>query len=494
MNRAAICSVLLLAVVAADGCAQPPPSASVARPKPPAQTSASSVESGVAVERKAESPRPSAEPQGVPHNSEQGASHDWPGFLGPSRNGKSAERGLPREWPAAGPPIVWQTSIGTGYAAPAIMDGRLYHFARFGDNERLTCLNAETGEPVWTCDYPTTYEDMLGYNNGPRATPVVDGPHVYTFGAEGMLQCVRVADGEPVWRIDTTKEFHVVKNFFGVGSTPLVWGDLLLVNVGGSPPDGPADVYAAQGRVESNGSAVVAFEKATGKVRWKTGDDVASYASPVLAKIDGRDTVFMFARGGLLAIDPAKGEVLAQFPWRARLLESVNASSPVIVDDEVFISETYELGSALVKFSGAGFEEVWTDRGRRRNRAMALHWNTPIEHEGYLYGSSGYHAPEAELRSIEWKTGQVKWSEPDMGRSSLLLIDGTLVCLSEDGTLRLIRATPERYEKLAEWELKSDDGTPLLKYPAWAAPALARGLLYIQGADRLVCLKLMDGK
>ncbi len=483
MCRAAIRGLLLLAIFVTDGCAEPSPT-SVARPKPPAQ--------GVVVGAPSQAPRPSAEPQGVPPSATAGASRDWPGFLGPDRNGKSAERGLPAQWPAAGPPIVWQVAIGTGYAAPAIRDGRLFHFARFDNNERLTCLNAETGAPIWTCDYPTDYEDMLGYNNGPRSTPVVDGPHVYTFGAEGMLQCVRVADGEPVWRIDTGQEFHVVKNFFGVGSTPLVWGDLLLVNVGGSPAGSPPDVYSAQGRVEADGSAIVAFDKATGKVRWKTGDDLASYASPVLARIGGRDIVFMFARGGLLAIDPTKGETLAQFPWRARLLESVNASSPVVVGDEVFISETYELGSALVKFTGSGFEEVWTDRGRRRNQAMALHWNTPIEHEGYLYGSSGYHAPEAELRCVDWKTGQVKWSQPDMGRSSLLLVDGRLVCLSEDGTLRIVRPTPERYDELAKWELKTDDGTPLLAYPAWAAPALAHGLLYIQGADRLVCLKLLN--
>jgi outer membrane protein assembly factor BamB len=332
---------------------------------------------------------------------------------------------------------------------------------------------------------------MLGYNNGPRATPVVDGEHVFTFGAEGMLQCVRTADGEPLWRVDTTKDFHVVKNFFGVGSTPLVWRDLLLVNVGGSPPDGPPDVYAAQGRVLPDGSAIVAFDKSTGKVRWQTGDDLASYASPIPANIGGREIVFMFARSGLLAIDPAKGETFAKFPWRARLLESVNASSPVVVGDEVFISETYELGSALVKFSDSDFQEVWTDRGRRRNRAMALHWNTPIEHDGYLYGSSGYHAPEAELRCVEWKTGAVKWSQPDMGRSSLLLVDGVLVCLSEDGTLRLVRANPDRYEELAEWELQAADGSPFVTYPAWAAPALANGLLYIQGADRLLCLNLM---
>jgi outer membrane protein assembly factor BamB len=333
---------------------------------------------------------------------------------------------------------------------------------------------------------------MFGYNNGPRATPIVDGPRVYTFGAEGVLQCVRVADGHMLWRIDTTKQFHVAKNFFGVGSSPLIWGDLLLVNVGGSPADGPTDVYRAAGNVQSDGSAIIAFDKLTGAVRWKTGDDLASYASPVVTKIGGRDVVFQFARGGLLAIDPDKGQAIANFPWRAPILESVNASTPIIVGNEVFISETYQLGSALVRFDGKSFQEVWTDRDRRRNRAMALHWNTPIEHKGFLYGSSGYHSPEAELRCVEWKTGNVKWSEPNMGRSSLLLVEDTLVCLSEDGTLRLLRATPDRYTELVKWELTAEDRSPLLSEDAWAAPVLAHGLLYLQDAKRLVCLKLLQ--
>jgi hypothetical protein len=109
-----------------------------------------------------------------------------------------------------------------------------------------------------------------------------------------------------------------------------------------------------------------------------------------------------------------------------------------------------------------------------------------------LYGSSGYHAPEAELRCVDWKTGEVKWSEPDMGRSSLLLVEDTLVCLSEEGVLRLVRATPEKYDELAEWEPAAADGVPLLSYPAWAAPALADGLLYVQGADRLLCVRLIE--
>jgi outer membrane protein assembly factor BamB len=416
---------------------------------------------------------------------------DWPGFLGPHRNGKSDEHGLPTSFPAAGPPVVWQKPVGTGYGAPAISGDRLFHFARVADNARLSCLNAQTGAEIWKCDYATDYEDLMNYNNGPRATPLIDGLNVYTFGAEGVLQCVRAADGQKVWRIDTTKQFGVVKNFFGVGSSPLVWHDLLLVNVGGSPPGGATDLFAANGVVQSDGSCMIAFEKATGAVRWKTGDDLASYSSPVLAKTNGRDVVFMFARGGLLAIDPAKGETIGTFPWRARRLESVNASTPIVVGNEIFISETYELGSALVRFTGTAFEEVWSDRNRRRNQAMALHWNTPIEHDGYLYGSSGYHTEEAELRCVEWKTGKVMWSEPNMGRSSLTLIDGTLVCLSEDGTLRLIKAAPERYTEVAKWELTAEDKTQLLPPPAWAAPALSHGLLYLQGANRLVCLKLL---
>jgi outer membrane protein assembly factor BamB len=419
--------------------------------------------------------------------------HDWPGFLGPNRNGKSPETGLNTKWPAAGPPIVWQAAIGTSYSAPAIAAGRLYHFARTENLARLTCCDAKTGKELWTCDHPSEYEDLFNYHNGPRASPVVDGQRVYTFSAEGVLQCVNVADGKPAWRIDTMKDFHVVRNFFGVGSTPLVYGELLLVNVGGSPPGGAANVHVAAGRVQTDNTCIVAFDKATGKVRWKTGEDLASYASPIVARVDGRDIVFMFARGGLLAIDPAMGETITSFPWRARILESVNASTPAIRGNELFISETYELGSALVRFTGNKFEEVWTDRNRRRDRAMALHWNTPIEHDGYLYGSSGYHAPEAELRCVEWRTGRVMWSEPDMGRSSLLLVDGTFVCLSEDGILRLIRATPEKYEELAEWEPTSD-GAPLLSYPAWSAPALADGLLYVQGKDRLLCIRLLDDK
>ncbi len=427
---------------------------------------------------------------------------DWPDFLGPGRTSKSPETGLVTDW-STPPRVVWQCELGTGYASPAISRGRLLHYDRLGDRSgdhsgdraRLTCRESETGRELWRHEHETHYEDLLGYNNGPRCAPVVDEDRVYLFSADGELHCVSLGEGQRIWQRDTTKQFGVVKNFFGVGSTPIVFEDLLIAHIGGSPPGGPQDIYAAQGQVDGNRSGVVAFDKHTGAVRWQATDELASYSSPTTASIAGRPWAFVFARGGLVGLDPRNGKVDFHFPWRAKMLESVNASGPVVIsdndDDRVFISESYELGSAMLRIKPGGYDVVWQDRRRSREQALALHWNTAIHHEGFLYGSSGRHAGGAELRCVDADTGKVQWSQPGWGRASLLYVDGHFICLSEDGTLRLLRATPDRCEVVGELTLRSDDGSELLKYPAWAAPVLSHGLLYVRGKDRLVCLEVI---
>jgi outer membrane protein assembly factor BamB len=416
---------------------------------------------------------------------------DWPSFLGPQRNSRSPETGVTADWAAHPPHIVWHGELGESYSSPSISRGRLFHFDRHGDVHRLTCLNSETGAELWKYELPADFKDMLGYNNGPRATPVVDGNRVYVMSPEGRLHCVTAAEGKPVWSLDTAKEFGVVKNFFGVGGTPIIWGDLLIANIGGSPAGSPPDVYSAAGRLEGNGTGVVAFDKLTGKVRWKSSDELASYASPVIANIAGRPWCFVFARGGLLGLNPTDGKIDFHFPWRSTKLESVNASSPVVVGDEVFISESYGPGSALLKVKPGGYDVVWKDELRSRQKAMELHWNTAVYHDGHLYGSSGQHGGAAELRCVQWKTGKVIWREPNLARSSLLFVDGHFICLSEDGALRLLRATPERYDEVAQFTPKNEAGEPLLNYPAWAAPVLSHGLFYVRGANQLVCLELI---
>jgi outer membrane protein assembly factor BamB len=424
---------------------------------------------------------------------------DWPQFLGPTADSKSREKGIRTDWPEAGPPLVWQKRVGEGYGMPSISLGRLFQFAQVDGQMRLTCMQSETGKELWKFQYASNYQDLYGYDNGPRCSPVVDHDRVYIFGVEGMLQCLRVVDGKPLWKVDTAREFGVIQNFFGVGSTPVIDGDLLIVQVGGSPEESKSLPPGELNRVEPNGTSVVAFDKYTGKVKYTLGDELAGYAGPVLATINGRRWCFVFARGGLLGFEPQSGKLDIHYPWRANVLESVNASNPVVVGDQVFISETYGPGSSLLRVKPGDYEVVWSDAKNRRSKMMQTHWNTPIHLDGYLYASSGRHEENAELRCIELATGKVKWSEPGLGRTSLLYVDGHFVCLAERGVVLLLKATPEKFDVVAATTLPAKDaqarldGRParLLRYPAWAAPILSHGLLYLRGGDRLVCLELI---
>jgi outer membrane protein assembly factor BamB len=425
---------------------------------------------------------------------------DWPTFQGLNGASVSTEKGILRTWPKQGPRIVWEKPLGIGYSMPATSRGRLFLFDRVKDRARLRCMKSETAEHLWSFSYPTAYRDKYNYNGGPRCCPVVDGTRVYIFGAEGMLHCLRASDGKIVWKIDTAKAFGVVQNFFGVGSTPVIEGDLLLVQVGGSPK-GSEDTPFED--LKGNGTGVVAFDKFTGKVKYKISTELASYASLVLATIDKRRWCFLLARGGLVGFEPSSGKIDFHFPWRASDLESVNASNPVVVGDKVFISECYGLGSALLKVKPNGVKEVWTDAGKpARRKSMRCHWMTPIHLDGYVYGSSGRHTPEAELRCVELATGKVMWSERKLTRSSLLLVDGHFICLSEDGVLRLLRVNPKKYDEVTSVVLRPQDkkgnavpeGELLLEYPCWAAPLLSHGLLYVRGEGRLVCLELIPAR
>ncbi len=428
---------------------------------------------------------------------------DWPRFLGPTGDSRSSERGILTAWPRQGPRVAWHQRTGVGYGMPAISRGRLLQFARFGDKARLVCHKSETGQTLWQFEYPTSYEDLYGYDNGPRCSPIVDDDRVYILGAEGMLHCLRLADGHLIWKVDTMARFGVVPNFFGVGSTPVIEGDLLICQVGGSSEETRQVPPGQLDRVRGKDSGVVAFDKRTGEVKYQVSDELASYAGPTLATIDGRRWGFVFARGGLLGLDPASGKIDFHFPWRAPILESVNASNPVVVDDLVLISETYGPGSALLRVRPGGYEVVWSDKDNRRDKRLQTHWNTPVHHEGYVYASSGRHSNEAELRCVELRTGRVMWSQPGLSRASLLYVDGHFVVLPESGELLLIKATPEKFEPVALSVLEGpDEGATapglaprrMLNYPAWAAPILSHGLLYVRGHDRLVCLDLIPEK
>lgn len=421
---------------------------------------------------------------------------DWEQFLGPTADSKSTEKGIIAPWPKTGLKLVWHKELGNGYGMPSISRGRLFQLHRVEDEVHLDCLKSETGELLWTFKYKTDYSDMYGYSNGPRCQPLVDGSRVYIYGAGGMLHCVEAETGKLVWKLDTVGKYGVVQNFFGVGSTPVIEGNLLIAQVGGSPKGSGTSPSMDQ---KGNGTGIVAFDKYTGEQKYAITKELASYSTPKLATINDRRWCFVFARGGLVGFEPNSGKVDFQYPWRARILESVNASTPVVVDDRVFISETYGPGSSLLKVRPGACDVVWSDEDKGRDKSMQTHWNTSIHIDGYLYGSSGRHTQNAELRCIELATGKVMWSEPGLSRCSLLYIDNHFVVLGEYGELMLLNVNPKKFDVVSRWWLRKPNGReiegfgvePMLSYPAWAAPIVSHGLMYLRGEGVLACVELI---
>lgn len=384
---------------------------------------------------------------------------DWPWFLGPTHDGVSTGKNLASRWPAEGPRVLWRTEVGLSYSSPVVVNGRVFVFHRLGDREVLDCRDAATGAKQWQADYPTAYKDRYGYNNGPRSTPIVADGRVFTLGAEGRFTCFDAATGRQLWQRHLNEEHKVEQNFFGVGGSPLLEGKLLIVNVGG-PPD----------------AGIVALDKDTGKTVWQTTDEGASYGTPLCATIGGQRYAFVFAKGGLVCLEPATGKVFWRFPFRSKLYESVNAASPVVAGDCVFISASYKTGGALLRVRKDGCDVVW------RDEVMSNHWATSIHRDGFLYGFNGRHELGTTLRCVEWATGKLRCEQPALGRGSMILADGRFIILSERGRLILANLKPDTFEEIC--------GVQLLDYPCWIAPVLANGLLYIRNEGQLICLDL----
>jgi outer membrane protein assembly factor BamB len=384
---------------------------------------------------------------------------DWPQFLGPARDGTYQGNDLAPAWPAGGPPVVWKREVGQGWSGPVVAGGKLILFHRLGDKEVVECLDAATGNRVWSADYPTAYKDDFGFDEGPRATPAIAEGKVYTHGAEGVLTCWDMAGGKSLWHVDTKQELRAGKGFFGPACSPLVEGDAVILNVGGQR------------------AGVVAFDKATGNVLWRATDDEAGYSSPVAATIGGKRRVLALTRAGLVALEPKSGGIVFQFPWRSRQHASINAATPVVVDDLVFISASYGTGAALLRVGQKELQKVWSS-----DEALSNHYATSVQRDGFLYGFHGRQEEGPSLRCIELKTGKVRWSEDNFGAGTVLLAGDRLVILHEKGQLMIAPATPDGF--------KPGPRAQVLPFEARAYPALAGGMLYARAKGRFVCLDL----
>ena len=387
------------------------------------------------------------------------AANDWPQYLGPSRNGIYAGPALADAWGATGPKAVWRKQVGQGFAGPAVVGNRVILFHRVGNEEVLESLDAATGNSVWRYAYPTRYRDDFGFDEGPRAVPVVADGVIYTFGAEGQLHAVDLAKGTRLWSEDTMKRFGVPKGFFGAAGSPLVEGGRVIANVGGDK------------------AGIVAFEAKTGKVLWSATDDDASYSSGVAATIGGRRLGVFLTRDNLVGLDPASGMVQFQRRWRARIAASVNAATPIIVGDEIFVSAQYGPGAGVLRVNGSQLTDVWTS-----DDVLSNHYATSVFYNGYLYGFHGRQEFGPSFRAVEFQTGTVKWSQEQFRAGSVLLAGDRLLITREGGELILASASPQAFKPIARAQILQGVVRPY--------PALADGLLYVRNENTLVCLDL----
>lgn len=397
---------------------------------------------------------------------------DWPSYRGPSGNGHSPEK-IARSWPDGGPKALWRVPSRGGFSSMVVANGRVacLELRDFGgaDQEALVVRDAATGKELWARGLGTVKTGDGGQagaagndgGDGPRSTPAFSDGRVYSFSAKLVLQCFDARTGTEVWKHDLLKEFAGRNISWQNAQSPVVEGDVVLVAGGGS------------------GQSLLAFDKASGGVRWKSFDETITHATPVVADLLGRRQAVFFLKSGLLAVDPDTGKEL----WRYAFPFSIStAASPVVAGDVVYCSAGYGVGAGAVRISreGAGFKatEIYRKAG---NKPLANHWSTPVLHEGHLYGMFQFKEyGSGPVKCVDVVTGDVKWERPGFGPGHVIAVDKHVLALSDAGELVLIKATPSGYDEVVRADV--------LPGKCWTTPVVAGGHVFARSTQEAVCL------
>ena len=381
------------------------------------------------------------------------SAQDWPFWRGPFRNGISPETGLSPTWPAEGPKVLWKAALGKGFSSLTISRGQVYSLGNHEGTDTLYCLDAETGRGLWKHSYPCPL-DPKSFEGGPLATPVVDGDRVYSLSKFGDGFCLDACTGKVLWSRKftppslTKADYHV---WWGFAGSIVVLPDRLVLPVG---------------------TAGMSVDKLTGDVLWDNGPGHPGYSTPVLFDLAGKQHFAFVSGHQVVAADVQTGRTLWTIPWKTTWDQ--NASDVIISDSRLFVSTGHGVGCALFDISGEKPVQIWRNKNMRTFLSSCLLW------KGYLYGFD-----DRQLRCLDWKTGEVRWSVPDLDLGSLILAEGKLIALTEKGTLLLVEAAPEAYRPVSQAQI--------LGGRCWSPPALADGRLYIRNAaGDAVCVSLKN--
>jgi len=414
---------------------------------------------------------------------------DWPQWLGPQRDSVWRETGIVDRFPAEGLAVKWRTPVGLGYSGPAVAGQRVVVMdylpregevvnnpgarARLEGAERILCLDAATGEVLWTHAYDRAYD--ISYPGGPRCTPTVDGDRVYTLGAEGDLLCLALDDGRVIWSKDLKREYRTEAPFWGFASHPLVAQDLLYCLAGGE------------------GSVVVALDKQTGAEVWRAlSASSAGYCPPTMIEHAGTRQLLIWHPESLNALDPRTGEVYWSVPLKPGYEMSITA--PRQLGNRLFASGIGSVAAMLqLEEAKPAAEVLW--RGQVKNAVYSAN-ATPFLEDGMIYGadcmSGALVCARMEDGERLWETFQPTSGDRRASHGTAFLVKHAdrFFLFSEKGDLILARLSPERYEELDRFHVLEPTNEAFGRDVVWSHPAFAHRCVFARNDKELVCVSL----
>lgn len=378
----------------------------------------------------------------------------WPNWMGQHHDGISLEKGWSTDWPEEGLHVIWERQIGIGFSSVSIDQGRLFSMGHEDGNESVFCLDQRTGKTIWSHTYPSKLIDNL-YEGGPGATPTIDGDRVYTVGKEGQLICFRAADGKMLWQRDLQADLDVKLPEWGFNGSPFILDEQLILEAG----------------------RVVSYHKMSGELNWKTDKHTAGYGSAVSFDHQKAGLIATLDSDALRLVQADDGMQIDAFPWKSPF--RTNSTTPIVHDGTIYISTGYQVGCGLFRLNDGKLELIYD------NRKMRNHFNNSILYDGFLYGFDGNSnfGRVVNLTCMKHETGDVMWTESGLGCGSLMIADGKLVILSDDGRLVIAKATPAGYDEVAS--------ATILDGRCWTVPVLLGGCVYARNAaGRVVAVQL----
>lgn len=398
---------------------------------------------------------------------------DWPAFRGPQRNSRVAGVRLATDWEHEPPRELWRKQVGAGWGSFAVVGDLVYTQEQRRDQEVVMSWEAATGKEVWAYEEKARFDEPIA-GPGPRATPTYDDGKLYTLGGAGNLNCFDAASGNVLWSKDIVAQSgraqlpeNDQKPMWGYASSPLVTHGLVVVFAGG-PKEKPPE-----------NKALLAFDAASGDLKWAAGTGGHSYCSAQLASFSGVEQVLMVTEQAVFAYEPDTGDELWRFDWKFE--DGQRCCQPAILSDTDFLIGT-PFTQGLKRVHVTRTDSTWTASEVWFTKSLSPYFNDLVVHQDHLYGIDGKF-----LTCVGLEDGKRRWRVRgyDAGQVLLLADQGLLLVVSEQGDLALVAASPDEHRELP-------GRFHALEGKTWNHPVVAHGRLYVRNGQEAVCYALPE--